>query len=133
MARQQRSRSGTPVLMHLRHLSPLSHASSSPGYSEGPSTPSGAPGEEHTYLERFAELLQAAMAATAQAGLFCKVPDQGVGQCTHCQPLLLHVRVWAFRLCAVRSVSREILHATVTAAFIWHLLCSTFFSPGSTT
>ena len=72
MAMQQRSRCGTPGLMHLRQLSPLSHASSSPGYSEGPGTPSGAPGEEHTYVERFAELLQAATAATAQAGLSAK-------------------------------------------------------------
>ena len=88
MAMQQRSRSGTPMLMHLRQLSPLSHASSSPGYSEGPSTPSGTPGEEHTYVERFAELLHAATAATAQAGLSCKVPVQGFGQCTRCQPLL---------------------------------------------
>ena len=110
---QQRSRSGTPVLMHLRQLSPLSHASSSPGYSEGPSTPSGAPGEEHTYVERFAELLQAATAATVQAGLFLQGACSGGWPVHALSAPAVHVRVWAFCLCASRIASGKMLHALV--------------------
>ena len=120
--------------MHLRQLSPLSHASSSPGYSEGPSTPSGAPGEEHTYVERFAELLQAATAATAQAGLFlqraCFRGSASAGTMRVSAPAV-HVRVWAFCPCTSRSVSSKMLHAMVSAAYTRHVMRNITFA-GST-
>ncbi len=128
VAMQQRSRSGTPGLMHLRQLSPLSHASSSsPGYSEGPSTPSGAPGEEHIYVERFAELLQAATAATVQAGLHLQSACSGGWPVHALAAPAVHVGGRAFWLCASRSVSRQTLHAMVTDAYKPHLLFHTAF------